>query len=81
MINPIFILRLAKGLNETKVDVSGLVRNIKVSGQDKEENNTYVQTEGQDGLKRLRDIRDLLPKLGHHATSQRVEGLQGLQVN
>ena len=30
--------------------------------------------------KRLRDVGELVGKLGHHAYSQRVEGLAGLQA-
>ena len=35
---------------------------------------------GGDHKKRLRDVGELVAKLGHHAYSQRVEGLTGLQV-
>ena len=39
----------------------------------------YVDV-GGDHKKRLRDVGELVAKLGHHAYSQRVEGLTGLQV-
>ena len=75
-------IRVAKGLNETKVDVSGLIRTLAVRGQDQaEDKSVYVDVAGGGGdhKKRLRDVGELVIKLGHHAYSQRVEGLTGLQ--
>ena len=40
----------------------------------------YVDVAGGDHKKRLRDVGELVAKLGHHAYSQRVEGLTGLQA-
>ena len=72
---------MAKGLNETKVDVAGLIRTIAVRGQDVgEDKSVYVDVAGGDHKKRLRDVGELVAKLGHHAYSQRVEGLTGLQA-
>ncbi len=74
-------IRLAKGLNETKVDVTTLVKSVAVRGQDHDDRSVFVEkADGSGQLKRLKDVaRDLLPKLSHHAASQRVDALVGLQ--
>ena len=71
-------IRLAKGLNETKVDVASLVRTVAVRGQDLGEDKSVYVEHGEQ-RKRLRDVAELTAKLGHHAHSQRVDGLTGLQ--